>query len=63
MKNGTMYNYNPPMSEFFLVYRLGVDEGLIEEGPHRRGLIESDDTIVRAHLLERTEHGILVPTW
>jgi hypothetical protein len=63
MKNGTMYNDNPSMSEFFPVYSLGIDEGLVEEGPHRRGLIESDDTIVCAHLLERTEHRILVPTW
>ena len=63
MKSNTMYNYNPSMSEFFLVDSLGIDEGLIEESPHCRGLIESNNTIVCAHLLECTQHRSLVPIW
>jgi hypothetical protein len=55
-----MYNHDPPVSEFLLVDSLSIDEGLAEEGPHRRGLIESDDTIVCAHFFERTQHCSLV---
>jgi hypothetical protein len=58
-----MYNHNPSMSEFFLVDSLGIDEGLAEEGSHRRGLIESDDAIVCTNFLERTQHCSLVPIW
>jgi hypothetical protein len=58
-----MNNYNPSMSEFFVVDGLGIAKGLAEEGPHCRGLIESDDAVVCTHLLERTQHCILVPTW
>jgi hypothetical protein len=62
-KNGTMYNYNSSMSEFFLVDSLGIDKGLAKEGPHRRRLVESDDAIVCTHFLERTQHCILIPIW
>jgi hypothetical protein len=55
-----MYNHDPPVSEFLLVDSLSIDEGLAEEGPHRRGLIESDDTIVCTHFFERTQHCSLV---
>ena len=58
-----MYNYDPSMSEFFLVDGLDIDKGLAEEGSHRRRMIESDDAIVCTHFLERPQHCILIPTW
>jgi hypothetical protein len=57
-----MNNYNSPVSKFFLVYRLGIDQGLTEECAHRRRLIKSHNTVVRAYLLESTQHSSLVAT-
>jgi hypothetical protein len=51
-----MHNYDTPMPEFFLVDSLSVDESLAEKGPHRRGLVEADNTVIGAYLLERTKH-------
>ena len=50
------------MSKFLLVDGLCIDDGLTVKRPHRRGLIESYDTIICAHLLERTKHCRLVAT-
>jgi hypothetical protein len=49
-----MHDHDTSMPEFFLVDSLSVDEVLAEEGSHRRGLIEAHNTVICAHLLERT---------
>ena len=57
-----MYHYDPSMPKFFFVGSLSVDEVLAEEGSHCCGLIEAHNTIVGAHLFERTKHLSLVAT-
>ena len=56
-----MYHYDPS-PKCFLVDSLSADEVLGEEGSHCRGLIETHNTIVGAHLFERAKHLSLVAT-
>jgi hypothetical protein len=53
---GTMYDYDAPMPKLFLVDSLSVDKTLTEEGTHCRGLVETHNTVIGAHLLECPKH-------
>lgn len=59
----TVNENDTSMPELVLMNRLCIDQGLFEEGPHRRGLVESYNAVVRSHLLQRAQHRRLVSAY
>ena len=58
-----MDNDDPPMPEFFLMYRLGIHQSLVEERAEGGHLVKTNDTVIGLNLLQRTQHRCLVPNY
>jgi hypothetical protein len=58
-----MDNDDPPMPEFFLMDRLGIHQGLVEERAEGGYLVKTNDTVVGLNFLQRTQHRCLVPDY
>lgn len=48
----TVYNDNPPVSQFFLMNRLGVHQTLVEESTECGSLVEANHTVISLDLFE-----------